>query len=515
MFDKNLKHRTKLKGFSGKQSISDSSSHAKKISKGQKSYSHELGRQGGAQPVYPRAHSYNDLKELLGSLNSGFDSAKEAVNTELADFVGEIGKVLMREDSTSQEKGITEDLFILACRCIEMCPSEFRGKCERLVQDLADRRQQCQQGLVKQLLTRMLFILTRCTRQLQFQKDSGLVNEDSLHKFKKCLESIPAVEMSWMPKPDNADLHLDNLLDLKGCMQPQSKEHSDEHLPHARTQCGSKQHLDESGKIFENYPSALKEDLIFPFSLADGQSSDSCIMGSDVNSLSVPQSHQVDACSPKKLLQKHNLDSLSEHEQASQVPDLVICRICEEGVPTSHLESHSYICAYADKCDLQCLDVDERLTKVAEILEQIVESYTPSFHASYGSPEITRMQAANLVVGSECYSPKTNEWRNKGTEGMFEDLHDMDTACIDDSNLAIANNLKAHLSMKLGHGITPSSTGSFTSVSSTNTPRTSHFDLFWLEHNNPSEPEDVQQLVFVTPPSRQPPCHGTLLGCPR
>ncbi|KAL5981569.1 hypothetical protein ACLOJK_015631 [Asimina triloba] len=496
MLDKNLKHQTKLEDFSGKQSSADSS-HLKKISKGQKSYSHELGRQGGAQPVYPRAHSYNDLKELLGSLNSGFDSAKEAVNTELADFIGEVRKVLTREDSTSQGKGIAEDLSILACQCIEMCPSVFRGKCERLVQDLADRRQQCQQGLVKQLFTHMLFILTCCTRQLQFQKDSGSVNVDSLHKFKKCLERVPAVEMSWMPKPDCADLHLDNLLDRKCCTKPELKEHSDEHLPHARTQSGSEQPLDQSGKIFDNYPSACKEDLVFPFSLADGQSSDRCVTGSDVNSLIFLQSHQVDTCSPNKLLQKYNLNPLPEQEQSSQVSDLVICRICEESVPTSHLESHSYICAYADKCDLQCLDVDECLTKVAEILEQIVESYTSSSHASCGSPEITRMQHGNLVVGPVGYSPNPNEWRNKGTEGMFEDLHEMDTACIDDSNLAIANNWKAHLSMKLGYAITPSSTGSFASVTSTNTPMSSHFDLFWLEHNNPSEPEDVEQASTI------------------
>lgn len=54
--------------------------------------------------------------------------------------------------------------------------------------------------------------------------------------------------------------------------------------------------------------------------------------------------------------------------------DSVICRICEEEVTLSHLEPHSYICAYADKCEINCLDVDERLLKLEEILEQIIDS---------------------------------------------------------------------------------------------------------------------------------------------
>ncbi|XP_058069080.1 probable serine/threonine protein kinase IRE4 isoform X2 [Magnolia sinica] len=481
------KHRMELKDFTGKQSSSESI-HLKKIPKGPKSYSHELGPKGNnIRPIHPRAHSYNDLKELLGSLNSRFDAAKDIVNIELAAFAGEVVEVLMREDSSSNAQRITEDLLILARQCIEMNSSEFRGKCEGFVQDLADKRQQCQPGLLKPLLTRMLFILTRCTRLLQYQKDSGSVSEDSLQKFKQCLESIPAVEMSWMPKPGDADFDSDNSLNPKGRTKPQLKGHNEEPSLHDRTWSGSEQPLDENGLTSGKYSIAFNQNSLSPFSLVNVQSSESCVTNSDAYSLSVPQSHQADGNS--------RWSSFPELERSSQDSDSVICRICEESVPASHLESHSYICAYADKCDLQGVDVDERLLKVAEILEQIVESYNSSFHAASCSPEISRMQTTNSAVGSDCHSPKINEWHNKGTEGMFEDLHEMDTACIDDSHLATLNNLKTHLSMKLGHSIAPSSTGSIASVSSTNTPRASHFDLFWLEHNNPSEPEDVQQMT--------------------
>lgn len=39
-----------------------------KVSKGIKSFSHELGPRGGISPVLQRAHSFNDLKVALQSL---------------------------------------------------------------------------------------------------------------------------------------------------------------------------------------------------------------------------------------------------------------------------------------------------------------------------------------------------------------------------------------------------------------------------------------------------------------
>jgi len=142
--------------------------------------------------------------------------------------------------------------------------------------------------------------------------------------------------------------------------------------------------------------------------------------------------------------------------------------------------------------------VDERLLNIAEILEQIVDSYNQNWHASSSSPEISRIQSANSVHGSEGHSPKVQEWHNKGMEGMFEDLHEMDTACIDDPHVAASNSLKSLLAMKLGPNHPASSNGSRTPASSTTTPMSSHFDLFWLEHNNPSEPEDVDRVLFFT-----------------
>lgn len=182
----------------GKKS-SVQSSDIRKFPKGFKSYSHELGPRGGMRPVCPRAHSDNDLKELLGALHARFNTAKEEVNSELEVFAGDVVEILEKKVSLSPEwQEEIEDLLILARDCAMMPPSDFRRQCESIVQDLADKRQQMPMGLLKQLHTRMLFILTRCTRLLQFQKESDPDQEDSIHKFQQCLKGVPSVEISWM-----------------------------------------------------------------------------------------------------------------------------------------------------------------------------------------------------------------------------------------------------------------------------------------------------------------------------
>ncbi|KAJ6812935.1 putative serine/threonine protein kinase IRE4 isoform X1 [Iris pallida] len=450
-----------LKPLQGTKSMPESSLIKRKTIE-QKSFSHELGPRGGIRPLSIRARSYSDLKELLGSLHSKFDAVKEAVNTELAAFAGDVidGQ---ENGSLSKATETSEYLLYLSQQCIEMTSSQFRENCEGIVQKLAERRQQCQVGLVKQLSTRMLFILTRCTRLLQFQKDSGTISEDSLVRFKQCLENVPDVDMNWIHRIKKDDLSSNSTVE-KNSVSVSSLEG------------------DEINQSTENI---LRSDVCISSSPGNKGFLPS------KNEDALPYIHQIDFGIPKDLFRESSFDSLYEQEDLPDGVDSVICRICEENVPTSHLESHSYICAYADKCDLEGLDLDERLLNIAEILEQIVESYNQSFQASTSSPENSRMHSTNSVHGSEGHSPRLQEWHNKGMEGMFEDIHEMDTACIDDPQVAASNNLKCLLAMKIAASHPASSNGSMTPTS---TPRSNNFDLFWLEHNNPSEPEDMSQM---------------------
>ncbi|KAL4566349.1 hypothetical protein LXL04_030463 [Taraxacum kok-saghyz] len=382
-----------------------------------KSFSHELGPKGGIRPLHTRAHSFSDLKELLRSLRSNFNAAKELVNTELACFKGEVIEVSQRSETLSvEEQRSISDLLILAKECIQMSCEDFRIKCESIVQDLTKKRQDCQTGPLKWLFTRILFILTRCTRLLHFEKHGEHIDEVSLLKLKECLEKIPSYEMSW-------------LLNL-GIIDSHSGDGSNNKL------------LNTEKKLLPQKEESTPIDII------------------------------------------DSTERWPQYEDDSQ-GELVICRICEEYVPACHLESHSYICAYAEKCDIKGSDVNESLLGLSEILDQIIISCTP-VQVADDSPKSSQMQ-------DNC-SPKMSEWRNKGVEGMFEDLHEMDTACIEDSTPNTFINLKGFPGVKSLNGPS-SSTGSMTSASSTNTPRAANFDFFWLELNHPSELEDVQQMT--------------------
>lgn len=345
----------------------------------------------------------------MRSLRSNFNATKELVNTELACFNGEVTEVSQKSDTLSlEDQRSIDELLILAKTCIDMPCLEFRIKCETIVQDLTRKRHDCQTGPLKWLFTRMLFILTHCTRLLHFEKHSEHIDEISLLRLKECLEKIPSYEMSRLLNLGFVESNSDDVLNK----------------------------FDAEQKIKDSQNDTLP-----------------------------------------------NLQQTRELEIISGNNDLVMCRICEENIPTAHLESHSYICAYAEKCDIKGIDVNESLLALADILEQIIDSSTPSDD----SPQNSQMQTSL----DNC-SPKISEWRNKGVEGMFEDLHEMDTACIEDSTPVAFVNLKGFPGVKSLHG-PPSSTGSMTSASSTNTPR-ANFDFFWLEHNHPSELEDVQQV---------------------
>lgn len=414
-------------------------------------------------------------------MRSRFDAAKEVVNTELGCFSKELMEVLQENDSLSLDgRRMAEQLLILAQQCREMPVSDFRSKCEEIVQDLTAKRQQCQAGLLKWLLTRMLFMLTRCTRLLHFEKDAEPVDGKSLHRFQECLESIPSVEVNWFVNQEMVASESGYALNLKKGSKSILQQRNHAHTLLQPSQRRSEVPVQQDGTL-------LSKDFMIT-----GQNPPS------ESSHVLPNVKELDEQDGKfngRLTNRNSFTPFQEEEQFVDDSNLVICRICEEPVPIIHLESHSYICAYADKCDLNSLDVNERLLRLAELLEQLAESRNLNVQATDESPENSRMQLADSAVASEVCSPKVNEFRSRGMEEMFEDLHEMDTAGIEDSQITTFIHSKGYLGNKLNLYGAPSSTGSMTSASSTNTPRAGIFDLFWLDHNNPFELEDVKQVL--------------------
>ncbi|KAJ3673994.1 hypothetical protein LUZ60_005986 [Juncus effusus] len=394
-----------------------------------KSFSCELGPKFGIQKSPIKSRSFTDLTELLQHLDSKFDDAKEKVNIELLKLTKDL-KESIDKGSLSGFESSAKDLLALSKDCISMTSSVFRDNCEKIVRDLAMQRER---GEVKSLLlekfkTRVLFVLTRCTRLLQFGEDNWNADGESFERFQRCLESVPAVDMKWV-----------NANNLEGYIYSTDTPPNQTLSPFSKS-------------LLQNLPSSPK--------------------------------------APKYLVKQQSLPTYNNKRHVNEV----ICRICEENVPASHLESHSYVCAYANECDNEGVGVDERLIKVADMLEQIVEAYGADFEN----------QSVDSSMRSSVDSPQLQEWHNKGTEGMFEDIHVLDTSrIIEESYFASSNTFKSLLAMKLNGGgsfnSSPNHDGSMTSASST--PRASHFDLFWIGHNNPSDHEDIDQvhrLAYVT-----------------
>ncbi|ESQ30953.1 hypothetical protein EUTSA_v10011200mg [Eutrema salsugineum] len=470
--DVNLKVKNSRKDEERMVKVSETNLSSCKVSMGIKSFSHELGPRGGVQASHPRPHSYNDLKELLGSLHSRFDVAKEIVDKKLNEFVIDVEEAIKKMDpSFPEDREMAKELLRLAQACVEMTSAQLRATCESIVQDLTSKRKLCQAGVVKWLFSQLLFILTHCTRVVMFQRENEPIDESSFRKFKECLESIPALETNWVSTSrvdDSASAY-------------------------------SKYQRNEAGKKFKRRDKeSLEPEKSFGFGIVDDHSNNAAREGYAAPKQEFPS--QKPHCDSKVVEQRFYLSDEYQDKMSNESgkdlggSDSVICRICEEEVSLSHLEPHSYICAYADKCEINCLDVDERLLKLEEILEQIIDSRSLNSFTQAGGLENPVLQKSG--VASEGCSPKVNEWRNKGVEGMFEDLHEMDTAFIDES-YTYPINLKSHVGAKFCHHGTSSSTGSITSVSSTNTPRTSHFDSYWLERHSP-EQEDLQLMMDLS-----------------
>ncbi|XP_042494848.1 probable serine/threonine protein kinase IREH1 [Macadamia integrifolia] len=111
-------------------------------------------------------------------------------------------------------------------------------------------------------------------------------------------------------------------------------------------------------------------------------------------------------------------------DQQNLSDNTVICRICEEGVPISHLENHSRICAIADKCDQKGgLSVNERLISIAETLEKMVESHShKDLQNIIGSVDVAKVSNSSITEESVGLSPKLSDWSHKGSEDMVDCL---------------------------------------------------------------------------------------------
>ncbi|KAG0607460.1 hypothetical protein M758_8G030600 [Ceratodon purpureus] len=486
-----------------------------------KSFSHELDPRGLRSHEFFRPHNlggFNDLEELVRTLKARFNTAKEEVNAELAVFAGDLIETLEKNaDAAPDWQERAEDLLVLAKECAMMDSQQFRKSCEAIVHDLDEKRQELPMGILKQLHTRMLFILTRCTRLLQYQKRNFL--ELDLLRLQK-------VEKFWHPadnqkapasEPVKRKPLIDNYRPIDVPMGRRTKDETTTIKSPLESIKESDSKVDLSSLKSSDFKDGTTDQLE---SIVIEKPASWKKFGKEKQTTPEKGSPHV---GPGSKQAPRPMQPTPVKRLYNEKP-MVICRICEEEVPTVHLEEHSRVCAFADRCDSKGLGVDERLRRLAQTLERLVESYTPK--SSAVGTSVSPDTAKTLTYGGDqenCLTEKLTSVSEKlgafergggdllrrGSEDMLEDLHEIDTASIlDEPRVFNAIACKTRfgpgpkadpfttLASSVGSVLCPSSSvGSLTPRSPLTTPKHNHIDLLLADKNNFAESEDLQQIT--------------------
>lgn len=498
-----------------------------------KSFSHELNSKGVRPFPFWKPRGLNNLEEVLAVIRVKFDKAKEEVNSDLAIFAADLVGILEKNAESHPEWQETiEDLLVLARRCAVTSSGQFWLQCEGIVQELDDRRQELPMGMLKQLHTRMLFILTRCTRLLQFHKESGLAEDEHvlqlrqsriLHSADKRVPSgvgrdgksssaakasRAATRKSYSQEQHGLDWKSDHAIQPGNFLSPTSEATKTLDSPVGRDRMASWKKLPSpAGKTAkESVP--MKEQTDIKVESSKMLNNQAGIPDVDLTTAKPPD------IPPAKDFHGHSSISSKHQHKASwgywgDQPNIsedssIICRICEEEVPTSHVEDHSRICAVADRCDQKGISVNERLIRIAETLERMMESLSQKDFQHVGSPDVVaKVSNSSVTEESDVLSPKLSDCSRRGSEDMLDCFPEADNyVFVDDLKGFPSMSCKTRFGPKSDQGMTTSSAGSMTPRSPLLTPRTSQIDLLLAGKGAYSEHDDLPQMNELADISR-------------
>ncbi|XP_031502888.1 probable serine/threonine protein kinase IRE isoform X2 [Nymphaea colorata] len=391
----------------------------KKFPPGIKSFSHELNSKEVRPLPFWKPRRLSNHEDILLVIRSKFDRLKEEVDSELGLFAGDLVSVLENNvESHPDWKETLEDLLLIARQCATMSCDEFWLQSEAIVQKLDDRRQELPIGILKQLHARILFILTRCTRLLQFHKETGLAGDD--HNAGHQQFSDLGV---YQGKGESGEAGLEyGKLTWKHVKV--TKEMSNVELQHlnlkqdnADNRCSSSQPLavdtaksvdSSSGRdrisSWKKLPSAKEKNQTKSPGLKDSPSGEQS--GSSNTSDISNAGPELETGKLKPEQQGHRFHQRNcRHKQSLDIDNVIICRICEDEIPTIRVEDHSKICALADRCDLKGLGINERLERICYTLERILDSSSPKSSCTAGPESPDFAKVPHLIEDSDFLSP--------------------------------------------------------------------------------------------------------------
>uniref|UniRef100_A0A7N0V4L3 non-specific serine/threonine protein kinase n=1 Tax=Kalanchoe fedtschenkoi TaxID=63787 RepID=A0A7N0V4L3_KALFE len=354
-----------------------------------KSFSHELNSKGVKPYPFMKPRAFGHMEELIMAIKSKFDKLKEEVDADLGMFAGDLVGVLEKTtDSDPEWKEILEDLLLVARHCAKMSPDEFWSKCETIVQNLDDRRQELPMGTLKQAHTRLLFILTRCTRLVQFHKEIGYEDDRIMGRHQLSDLGVYSQQIRVaLEHKDKTVLSRKGVFD-KDAMKPHKQDPKSLRCTQHEAgqnisdfpdghEVGTAKSIDSTGSGFrmsswKKLPAPAEKTLKIGHEVTETPSRDEYFQPKEENTGDTPDMRNMEASSK---LEKFSAGCWGDQLQVLY-ENSMICRICEVEIPTVHVQEHSKICTLADRCDLKGLTVNERLERVAETLDRILESLT-------------------------------------------------------------------------------------------------------------------------------------------
>ncbi|KAK8576643.1 hypothetical protein V6N13_032562 [Hibiscus sabdariffa] len=479
-----------------------------------KSFSHELNSKGVRPFPLKKSRALGHMEEVLLATRMKFDRLKEEVNADLGVFAGDLVEKLEKTSDTHPEwKESLEDLLVVAQRCAKMPACEFWVKCEGIVQNLDDRRQELSMGVPKQLHTCLLFILTRCTRLVQFHKESGYEENHilGLHQFSDL--GVYPEQMYEFARQDISN----QVSDAKEESEKQRKksqgkekskqDHVGQNLSSANViaEVDTARSTDSTSSSYrmsswKKLPSAAKRNPK-GHDTPDSSAKSRAEQSQAKNETPRTEPLETPSCQPQSSRAPKTSWPFWGDHQSVTYENSMICRICEVEIPVVHVEEHSRICTIADRCDLKGLTVNERLERVAETLDKILDSWTPkSTPKSIDTPresfETTRVSASSMHEDIDDFSPKHSNHSRQCSDDMLDCVPDVDNAFLmEDLNVLHDVSCETHLNLTtLDLCTKASSGGSLTPRSPLLTPRTSQIELLLSGRRRIAELENHQQI---------------------
>ena len=405
-----------------------------------------------------------------------FSRLKNEVDSELEIFAGDLVELLENSENFHPKwREAIEDLLIVARECAEMSPDEFWSRCEIIVQNLDDRRQELRMGTVKQAHTRMLFILTRCTRLLQFYKDG--------HPplFDHVLGHHQLSDLGFYP--GEVIVHNDRkFINTKDFTQKDKL--SKRLVQQTVASPGSRDRMSSWKKLPSSAEKNRKKDQELITDASSGSKSGTGQEERIKNNYHGPTS-------PKVFEDSMDLSAIAKQYQHEQLDGelAMICRICDLRIPKAHAEEHSNVCAIANKCDMNGLSVNERLDRVSQVLQKIIESWSSK------KLEISSV-AHDFLEASSSYAEEVYDVSCKYPNNSSHKSHGNLVDSYNTSNRTILPVIARNRDDQTfdSHSVASSSTGSHTPQSASSSPKCAPIEFF-TTGSIFSDGEDIQQVL--------------------